>query len=204
MNAKRKIAGKVWMLALAPGLLAASSADAGHPQKRRVWNNEPTKRVWHKGHDHRVWVEPVYEIRRRVVEVPAVYETRARRIWHEPIYEYRQVSIGRRGGISFHGGRGSRHGGFHLDIGIGGRDARRTERVLIRAGYWETVYENVLVRRATTRIVEEKVLVRAGYWRDGYDGRVIPVRHRGHYGGHTGGGFRASIGHGEVRVGYRR
>ena len=108
MNAKRRIGGKVWMLALLPGLLAvASPADAGdrarsghrvraghavkaghpvragHPVKRRVWTNS---------HARRVWVAPVYTIRRRVVEVPAVYETRERQVWHEPVYEYRRLA----------------------------------------------------------------------------------------------------------------
>ena len=193
MNAKRRIVGKVWMLALVPGLLAvAGPAEAGdrtraghhvsvghgvHAGYSIRIGHSVKRRVWTTGHSRRVWVAPVYTIRRRVVEVPAVYETRERRVWHEPVYEYRRVASGHHhGGIGFFAGRGSHGGGFRVDVSLGGRGEYRMENVLIRAGYWETVYEEVLVRRATARVISERVLVRAGYWRHGYDGRVIAVQ----------------------------
>jgi len=151
-----------------------------------------------------VWVAPVYTIRRRVVEVPAVYETRERQVWHEAEYEYRRVaSRPHRGGIGFHTGRGSHHGGFHVNVSFGGHGEYRMEKVLIQPGHWETVYEEVLVRRATTRVVEERVLVRAGYWHRGYDGRAIAVHggyERSHHGHH---GYQGSN-HSGARRGHRR
>ena len=51
----------------------------------------------------------------------------------------------------------------------------KTEPVLVRAGYYETVYERVCGQLRTTKVVYEKVLVRPGHW---VQPRVTKVRHR--------------------------
>jgi xanthine/CO dehydrogenase XdhC/CoxF family maturation factor len=140
-----------------------------------------------------VRVPPVYETRRRVVTIPAVYEERPRRIWREPVYETRRVlvelpakTVSRR--VARHGRYGTILG--HRVVTQVVEPARRvwrTERVLVRPGYYETVYERVCVAPESTKVVFEKVLVqprhrthpRAVRVHHGpRHGRLVPLRPR--------------------------
>lgn len=117
-----------------------------------------------------VWVPPMYETRARVVTVPAVYETCPRRIWHKPVYELRRVLVKQPTRVIVR--RVPRYSWRTRLIGCTTvktvaappRRVWKTKRVLVRAGYYETVYERVYVTPATTRTVYEKVLVRLGHW----------------------------------------
>ncbi len=105
----------------------------------------------------------------RTVEVPAVYEVRPREIRHEPVYEERQVLVELPAEVVRR--EVSRFDLFGRLIGYDiveevvrpARKVWRTERVLIRAGYYEIVNERVLVRPTTTRIVYEQVLIRPAH-----------------------------------------
>lgn len=107
---------------------------------------------------------PTYRTVARTIEIPAVYEVRPIEVWHEPVYEERKVLVevpaetvrremprlDRFGRVIWYD---------TVDEVI--RPARkvwRTERVMVRAGYYETVYQETLVRPATTRVVYERVL----------------------------------------------
>ncbi len=145
-------------LAIAAGLLATpDAASAGVVRVRAVSAS-------------RVRVPPVYETRARLVTIPALYETRLRRVWHQPVYEYRRVYEAVAGPVvvrrtASHSSRGRVVGYRRVRTPI--RPIGKvwgTKRVLVRGGYYETVYERVCVRPATTRTVYEKVLVTPAHW----------------------------------------
>ena len=179
MNGKGKaLRHGSWVMcaaALGAGLLLfPETASAGHLDVRLV-----------KGGSS-VWIPPVYETRRRVVTIPAVCEERPRRIWREPVYEVRRVLVHVPAKVTTK--RVARRGRYGQVIGFKtvrnivkpARRAWKTEPVLVRAGYYETVVERILERPASTRIVYEKVLVRP--WRLAQSKRVTihkgrPYRH---------------------------
>ena len=174
MNGKGKaIRHGSWVMcaaALGAGwLLCPETASAGHLDVRLV-----------KGGSS-VWVPPVYETSRRVVTIPAVCEERPRRIWREPVYEVRRVLVHVPAKVTTR--RVARRGRYGQVIGFKtvrhiiepARQVWRTQRVLVRAGYYETVYERVCGQLRTTKVVYEKVLVRPGHW---VQPRVTKVRHR--------------------------
>jgi len=118
----------------------------------------------------RVWVEPVYETRSRVQVIPAEYDSIPRQVWHEPVYEDRpyRVEIPAevvRERIPRYDRRGRRIGYEIIERVV--RPARtvwKTERVMVRPGYYETVYDRVCVRPESTRTIYDRVLVRPGHW----------------------------------------
>jgi hypothetical protein len=95
---------------------------------------------------------------------------RPRKIWRDPVYDTRRVRVVIPPEVETERvPRYSKSGrliGFDLvrRVVTPGRKAWKTERVLVRAGYWETVVDQVCVKPASTEIVYEKVLVRPGYW----------------------------------------
>ncbi len=117
-----------------------------------------------------VWVPPTYETVVRNVTVPPVYEDQVRRVWREPVYEQRRFPVQHPAEVVHR--RVPRYDRFGRLVGFDTveqivRPARtewRTERVQVRAGYFESVVERVMVQPATIRIVYEQVLTRPGYW----------------------------------------
>jgi len=145
------------MAAFAVGLVVATdTALAGHA------------RVAVLRHGVAGWVRPVYETVARTIEEPAVYEDRPTKVWHEPVYEDRQILVELPPEVvTREVPRYDMWGqliGYEIvrDVVQPARKVWRTERVLVRPGYDETVYKRVLVRPASTRIIYEKVLVRPG------------------------------------------
>ena len=128
-----------------------------------------------------VRVPPVYETRKRVVTIPAVYEERPRRIWREPVYETRRVLVEVPAKVVTR--RVARHGRHGTIVGHRmvtrviepARRVWRTERVLVRPGFYETVYERVCVVPASTKVVHERVLVQPRH-------RALPRAVRVHHG----------------------
>jgi hypothetical protein len=112
-----------------------------------------------------VRLPPVYETRKRVVIIPAVYEQRPRRIWREPLYETRRVLVEVPAKVASRPvARHGRHGriiGYRVATRVvePARQVWRTERLLVRPGYYETVYERVCVVPESTRVVNERILV---------------------------------------------
>ncbi len=162
MNARTNKAGwSRWLLGLAvvggAGLMLPNPAEAGHIRKVK---HQP----------ERVWVPPVYETRARTIVVPAVLEQREERIWHEPVYEIRRVRVMEPARVVKR--RVARYDAFGGLIGFEmveevvrpARKVWKEQRVLVREGYFETVYRPVCVRAETTRVVHEEVLVKPGHW----------------------------------------
>lgn len=137
-------------------------------------------------HRSSVWVPPVYETQRRVVTFPAVCEERPRRIWHEPVYDVRKVLVDVPAKVVRERvatrGRYGRIIGYRVVSRViePARQVWRTKRVLVRAGYYETVYERVCTQAVRTKVVYEKVLVRPGHWVRPKVARIHhgPRRHR--------------------------
>jgi hypothetical protein len=188
MTSKSSVGKHLWLPTLAAaGMIVATSTDqaqAGH-RHRRVSVNVG-----------RVWVPPVYQTRARTIVSPAVFETQARQMWHEPVYETRRMLVDepakyaeRR--IPRYTPSG-RLDGYETvrELVRSERQVWRNQPFVIREGYYETVYDRVLVRPETTRVVYDKVVVRRGHWKSGRH-YTRPHRHRGHrpvrtvaFGGH--------------------
>ena len=177
MNGKlEKTERKLWVLgmaALGAGLLAVPDlALAGHirTEGRRA--------------ARRVWVPPVYESRARTVTGPAVCDERPREIWREPLYETRRILVEVPAEVVTE--RMYRYDAFGGSIGLEfvekvvrpARHVWQEERALVRAGYYETVYERVCVRPERTWVVYDKVLVRRGHWAISKGARIHKARHR--------------------------
>ena len=132
-----------------------------------------------------VRVPPVYETRKRVVAIPAVYEQRPRRIWRQPVYETRRVLVEVPAKVVSR--RVARYGRYGTIIGHRmvtrvvqpARQVWRTERVLVRPGYYETVYERVCVVPKSTKVVYERVLVQP---RHRAQPRAVRVHHGARHG----------------------
>ncbi len=146
------------MAAFAVGLVVATdTALAGHG------------RVAALRHGVAGWVPPVYATVARTIEEAAVFEDRATKVWHEPAYEDRRILVELPAEVVTRDVlRYDMWGqliGYDIvrDIVQPARKVWRTERVLVRPGYFETVYGRVLVRPASTRVIYEKVLVRPGH-----------------------------------------
>ena len=136
----------------------------------------------------KVWIAPVYRTERMTVPCAPVYETRERRIWQEPVYELRTVEVHVPAvvvtkKIPIFGIRGITGYKVVETVVETAYTTFETQRVLVRPGRYETVYDRILVVPASTKVVRKRVLVRAGYWSHG---RCIVVRghrkvgHRGH------------------------
>lgn len=173
-NRKRPV--MAWMIAAigAGILLSPDRAAAGHI------------RVLARHRPGRVWVPPVYETRPRTITRPAAYEDRERTLWREPVYELRQVRIELSAEIVNRRvpqyDLWGRLAGYELvrEIVSPAREAWRQERVLVRAGFHETILERICVRPETTKVVYEQVLVRPGFWRASATVKVRRgPRHRG-------------------------
>lgn len=114
------------------------------------------------------WIPPVYATVARTIEEAAVYEDRPTKVWHEPVYEDRRILVELPTDVvTREVPRYDMWGqliGYETvrDVVQPARKVWRTERVLVRPGYDETVYKRVLVRPGSTRIIYEKVLVRPG------------------------------------------
>ena len=146
------------MVAFAVGLVVvADTALAGHGRMAVL------------RHGVAGWVPPVYQTVARTIEEPAVYEDRPTKVWHEPVYEERQVLVELPAEVvTREVPRYDMWGqliGYDIvrDVVQPARKVWRTERVLIRPGYFETIYMRVLVRPASTRVIYEKVLARPGH-----------------------------------------
>lgn len=173
MNGKCKtMQGSSWVMcaaALGAGwLLWPNTASAGHLDVGLVTGGSA------------VWAPPVYETKRRLVTIPAVCEERPRRIWREPVYEVRRVLVDVPARIVTR--RVTLRGRYGQVIGHKlvrrviepARQVWKTQRVLVRAGYYNTVYERVCAQPQSTKVVYEKVLVRPGRW---VQPRVARVHH---------------------------
>lgn len=146
-------------LTVGAGLLVmAAPARAGHRHPRAAKCCAP------------VWVPPAYETRSRTVITPAVYKERTRNVWHSPVYEVRRVRVVIPAEIETQRvPRYDRRGRlirFDLVERVvrPARKAWKTDRVLVKPGYWETVVERICVKRASTQVVYDNVLVRSGHW----------------------------------------
>ena len=118
----------------------------------------------------RVWVPPVYETRARTITVPAVFEDRTRQVWHEPVYKERRYAIELPAkAVTRQVARFSPFGrflGYELvrEIVEPARMEWRTEPVLVRAGWKETVVERVMIRPERIEMVYDQVVVAPGHW----------------------------------------
>ena len=160
------------------GVLAPTEADAAV----RVQRQKHVVKTKHRHEDRGRYVEPVFELRERVIIVPAVYENRERRVWREPVYEVREVRVERPAVVVTRPVARYVRGRI-----VGYREVRevikparvevRTEQVLVREGHWDRVVERVCVRPEHKKIVTERVLVRDGYWM----GKYVKRAHRDHH-----------------------
>ena len=163
MNGKRKAMRRsLWVMCAATAgtgwLLCPDTASAGHFDLRVE-----------KGGSS-VWVPPVYDTRQRLVTVPAICKSRPRQVWHEPVYDLRRVLVDIPAKVVTE--RVARRGRYGRIIGYRlvsrviepARQVWRTKRVLVKPGYYGTVYDRVCTRPETTRVVYDKVLVRKGRW----------------------------------------
>ncbi|UCC29121.1 MAG: hypothetical protein JSU86_13070 [Phycisphaerales bacterium] len=114
-------------------------------------------------------VPSVYATVARTIEEAAVFEDRATKVWHEPVYEDRRILLELPAevvtrDVPRYDVRG-RLIGYDIvrDVVEPARKVWQTEKVLVRPGYFETVYKRVLVRPASTRVIYEKILVRPGH-----------------------------------------
>ncbi len=165
MTSKSSVGKHLWLPTLAAaGMIVATSADqaqAGH-RHRRVSINVG-----------RVWIPPVFETRARTVVSPAVFETQARQVWHEPLYETRRVLVDEPAKYAERRipryTRSGRPDGYETvrELVRSEQQVWKDRPFVIRAGYYETVYERVMVRPETTRVAYDKVLVRRGHWKSG-------------------------------------
>jgi hypothetical protein len=184
MNAKRKNMRRGMWVACATAIgigwfVSPDTASAGHVDVR-LGRPRPA-----------VWVPPVYETRQRVVTVPAVFEERPRKVWREPVYETRRVLVDIPAKVVTR--RVAIRGPFGLVITHRvvrhvvepARQVWKTERVLVRAGFYDTAYERVCVQPERTRVVSERVLVRRGHWSQPRIARTRHV-HRHHGALHRG------------------
>ena len=151
MNARRLTKAATMAAALSLGLGLAGNgktARASHRRHVRIaaatpWGSfdyrrghgttiavRPAKRICEE-RPRQVWREPEYELREVWVEVPAVIETRE---------------------VPRYGAYGRVIGYEYEDVVIEpARRVLRTQRVLVRPGYYETVYEQVCYRRGAVR-----------------------------------------------------
>ncbi len=127
-----------------------------------------------------VWIEPLFETRYRMVEVPPVFETRAERVWVEPIYreervrvlvpavyETRQRRVWQPAACA-----APEAGGFGVQVNVGSRRGRNVHvgaflggsRPAAAAGQWVTVTEQILVRPETWCWESRRVCVQPGGW----------------------------------------
>ncbi len=116
------------------------------------------------------WVSPRYTAQHRVAAVPAVCEMRPRRIWHEPVYEVRRVLVDVPAKVVTK--RVPRYDRFGRLIGYKirrtvirpARAVWTTQRVLVRAGFHETIYERVCAQPVSRKVLYGSVLTPPARW----------------------------------------
>jgi hypothetical protein len=142
MNANRMktVTGLAAALSLGMGLLSnAPQAQAAHNRNVHVSVATPQASIaFHRGRSFGVAPCPT-----------TVCENRPRQVWREPIYETRQVwveipAVTETRRVARYAYSGRLIGYDHVEVVIvPARRVLRTEQVLVRPGYFETVYERV-------------------------------------------------------------